>query len=111
MPTIFEPSDLAAAEKNGVRIAMLANPAMLGSNALQVERIELEPGVRSTVFEAADAERFIYVIRGKGMAQAGGETHPLEPESILWLEKQDSFSLQAEADGLVALLCRAPARE
>ena len=112
MPTIFEPKDLPVIEKNGVNIATLANRTMLGTNALQVERIMLEASAKSSTFEAVDAERFMYVVRGKGQAFVGEQPLPLDAESMLWLEKDEPFYLEAGADGgLEVLLCHAPASE
>lgn len=111
MPTIFEPKDVPVTKKNGTRITELANGAMLGTNALQVERIELEAEAKTSLFEAADAERFVYVIRGKGQASVGEQEYQLEAESVIWLEKADTFYLEAGADSLEVLLCRAPAGE
>jgi quercetin dioxygenase-like cupin family protein len=109
MPTIFEPRDLPVTRKDGAHIATLANHAMLGTNALQVERIEVEAAAQSSFFGAVDAERFVYVIRGSGRASVGEQEYPLEAESVLWLEKSDTFYLEAGANGLEVLLCRAPA--
>lgn len=109
MPTIFEPKDLPATEKHGANIATLANRAMLGTDALQVERIMLEAGAKSSMFESVNPEQFIYVIRGKGQAHVRGESFPLDSESLLWLEKDDTFYLEAGIDGLEVLLCHAPA--
>src|SRR3972149_2487721 len=100
MPTIFEPKDLPVTEKNGANIATLANNAMLGTNALQVERIMLKEGAEPLSFKAADAERFVYVVRGKGQAHVGEQAFHLDAESMLWLEKDDTFYLEAGADGL-----------
>src|SRR5574341_2167788 len=111
MPTIFEPTDLSDIRKNGAHTAVLANTAMLGTNALQVERITLEAAAKTSLFEAIDAERFLYVIRGAGQAHVGEQEFPLDAESVLWFEKGDSFYLEAGADGLEVLLCRAPASE
>jgi len=111
MPTIFGPKDLPVTRKNGGRIAALANHAMLGTNALQVEHIELEAVAKTPVFEAFDVERFVYVIRGQGRASVGEEEFPLAAESVLWLERGDTFYLEAGADGLEILLCHAPATE
>jgi len=111
MPTIFEPKEFSVKKKNGAHMAVLANYAMLGTNALQVERIELEAVAKTSLFEAVDAERFVYVIRGRGRASAGEQEFPLDAESVLWLEKGDTFYLEAGADGLEVLLCRAPAGE
>ena len=111
MPTIFEPKDLPVTEKNGANIATLANRAMLGADALQVERVMLDAGAKSSTFESIDPERFIYVIRGNGQAYVGEQSFPLDVESMLWLEQNDTFYLEAGADGLEVLLCRAPASE
>jgi len=111
MPTIFEPKDLPVTEKNGSNVATLANSTLLGTNALQVERIVLAAGAESESFEASVVERFVYVVRGKGQAHVSEQAFPLEVESVLWLEKADTFYLEAGADGLEVLLCHAPASE
>jgi quercetin dioxygenase-like cupin family protein len=111
MPTIFEPKDLPVTQKGGINITILANQAMLGAEALKVERIQLASAGKTSLFDAVDSERFAYVIRGKGQAYVGEQKYPLEAESVLWLEKSDSFYLEAGADGLEVLLCHAPASE
>ena len=111
MPIIFEPEDLRVIKKNRARVAVLANSAMLGTNALQVERIDLKESAKTSLFEAVDGERFIYVIRGTGQADIGQEKYPLRSESVLWLEREDTFLLEAGSDGLEVLLCHAPASE
>jgi len=111
MPTIFEPKDLPLDEKTGVKIATLANQAMLGADTLQVKRITLETNSKSESFGAENAERFVYVISGKGQARVGTESFPLETESVLWLEKSDSFFIETESNELELLLCYAPAGE
>lgn len=110
MPMIFDSSDLPVRAINGVRTATLADPGMLGTDALQVERIQLEAGAQTATFPAVDSERFVYVIRGKGQAQVGEKVFPLEEESVFWLDKEDSFHLESGATGLEVLLCHAPAR-
>lgn len=111
MPTIFDPKDLPVIEKNGASIATLANQAMLGTNVLQVEKILLQPGSESGSYAPSDGERFVYVIRGSGQAYVGQQSFPLSTESVLWLEKGDTFHLEAGSAGLEVLLCQAPARE
>lgn len=111
MPTIFERKNLPVAEKRGVNITTLANQAMLGTDALQVQHILLETDAKSESFDADNAERFTYVVRGKGQAHVAEQDFPLDAESVLWLEKGDIFHFEASADGLEVLLCRAPASE
>ena len=111
MPTIFEPKDLPIDEQTDVKIATLANQAMLGTDALQVKRITLNSNSKSETFDAENTERFIYVISGKGQAGVGSETFPLEAESVLWLEKADSFHFETDSSELELLLCYAPAGE
>lgn len=111
MPIIFEPNDLPVEEADKVKIETLANSAMLGGDALQVKRLSLEANATSPVYEAAEAERFLYVIRGRGQADVDRQTFPLEAESVLWLAKEDRFSIQAGLDGLEILFCQAPAGE
>lgn len=109
MPTIFDPKDLAVRQEGKAARTTLADKAMLGTNALQVERVVLEASGNTSPVPAMNVERFIYVIRGTGQAHVGKETYPLEPESILWIEPGDSYSLEASAEQLEILICRAPA--
>jgi hypothetical protein len=51
------------------------------------------------------------VIRGKGQAYVGQQAFPLSNESVLWLEKEDTFYMEAGLEGLEVLLCQAPAAE
>jgi len=111
MPTIFDPEDLPLDEKTGVKIATLANQAMLGTDALQVKHITLEANSKSDLHGAENAERFVYVISGEGQARVGNKSFPLEAESVLWLEKSDSFHFETEAHELELLLCHAPVGE
>ncbi len=109
MPTIFQPGDLSTVRQRGHSATMLANPAMLGTDALQVERICLDPNVMTSAFRAMNGERFLYVIRGAGNARVGDGAFPLEPESILWIEVDDCYVLQSGPQGLEVLVCSAPA--
>ena len=111
MPKIFELKDLPATQQNGLSLTTLANASMLGADALAVDRITLDANINTSIYEAANAERFLYVIHGAGGAQVGGQVFPLEPESVLWIEAEDSYSLQSGTDGLDVLICRAPAGE
>lgn len=111
MPIVFEPKDLKIIKKNGASVAVLADYSKLGTNALQVERIELKNTAKTSAYEAKDAERFIYVIRGKGQACVGDQNYPLGSESVLWLDKEDTFHLEASEEGLEVLLCQAPASD
>ena len=109
MPTIFEPNELPIRNEVGATYATLANAAMLGADALGVERVTLEAGKKSEPASAVEAERFLYVIQGSGQAQVGSVSFPLAPESMLWIESGDTFTLEAGADGVEVLVCRAPA--
>jgi hypothetical protein len=111
MPTIYDPKDFSVIKKNGVNIATLANQAMLGTNALQVEKILLQAGAESASYPPGDGERFVYVIRGKGQANVNERAFPLNAESVLWLETGDTFYLEAGSDVLEVLFCQAPATE
>ncbi len=84
---------------------------MLGTEALQVERIRLDASTTTALFSAVEGERFLYVIRGGGNAHVGNEEFPLAPESILWIEADDSYTLQSGPEGLEVLICRAPAAD
>jgi len=110
MPTIFKPNDLPVRDEAGAKFITLANPAMLGADALQVERVSVTAGEKSEPSSAVDAERFLYVIQGSGQAQVGDETFPLAPESMLWIESGDTVTLEANAEGLEVLVCKAPAK-
>ena len=110
MPTIFEPNDLPVRNKDGVTYTTLADAAMLGADALGVERVALGASKSSEPTTSVDVERFLYVIQGSGQAQVGGEAFPLASESMLWIEPGDTFTLEAGAGGLEVLVCKAPAK-
>jgi mannose-6-phosphate isomerase-like protein (cupin superfamily) len=111
MPTIFDPKDFPVIEKNGANTATLANQAILGTNALQVQKVLLRPRADSASYSPSDTERFVYVIRGKGQAYVNERVFPLGAESVLWLEKSDTFYLEAGSEELEVLFCQAPASE
>ena len=111
MPTIFEPGELHEMDKDHMKVTTLADQAMLGTNALQVERVLLEANAKSSIYGPVDAERFLYVIHGKGRTNVGEQVFPLEPESVLWLEKYETFTLEAAGSDLEVLLCQAPAMD
>ena len=110
MPNIFEPKDLPTTRQEGIVSTVLADPTMLGADVLQVERITLDANASTSTLESVAAVRFLYVLRGLGQAFAGDQTFPLEPESILWIEANDTCSLRAGADGLEVLFCCAPGK-
>ena len=109
MPTILQPDELPRLRQKGLSLTTLGTAAALGTDALQVERIRMDANTTTAPFVAAQAERFLYVIGGAGQAQAGGEEFALAPESVLWIEAQDSYTLRSGPDGLEVLICRAPA--
>ncbi len=111
MPALFDPKDLPVTIHDGASHTLLANPAMLGTNALLVEHITLEADANTTPTDTVNAERFVYVIRGVGQAYVGEQIYPLAPESILWVESGDTYYLRAGAEQLEVLVCRAPAHE
>ena len=110
MPTIFSPVDLKTTRVGGAAHTTLADAAMLGSDALQVERLTLDASAK-TPSTTADGEHFLYVIRGAGTARVGPQSFALEPESMFWLEAGDEYSIAAGAEGIEVLLCRAPAQQ
>jgi hypothetical protein len=104
----FEPKDLPVIEKNEANITTLANSACLEQTP-QVGVLFCRRHKSDRL--ASDAERFVYVISGRGQAYVSEQAFPLDAESMLWLEKDDTFYLEAGMDGLEVLLCRAPASE
>ncbi len=107
MPTIFSPADLKTTRVGGAAHTTLADPAMLGSDALQVEHVTLDASAKTPAIAAPDGEHFLYVIRGTGTARVGAGMFPLEAESMLWLEAGDEYSIEAGAEGLEVLRCTA----
>lgn len=109
MPLVFEPKDLLVYRDEEAAHTTLADSTMLGTAALQIERLVLGPRGRTSFPSAMDGERFAYVVRGVGTAHVGREPYPLEPESMLWLEPGDSWFLEADTEGIEVLICRAAA--
>jgi quercetin dioxygenase-like cupin family protein len=111
MPNIIEAARLTSTVSGGIARTVLASRATLGSGALQVERVTLESGTRTSASGTPAGENFVYVIRGSGRARVGAQVFELQPESVLWLEAGDRCSLEAGAEALEVLLCRAPAAD
>jgi len=109
MPTIFNASDLNSTRNQGVTNTTIADRAMLGSDALRVERITLESEAHTAPISASEAESFLYVIRGSGQASVNSGAFALEPESLLWIESGDVYTLEAGVDGLELLVWHSPA--
>ncbi len=109
MPTILQPDELPRLRQKGLSLITLGTPATLGTDALRVERIQVDANITTAPFGAVQAERFLYVIRGVGQAQVEGQEFALAPESMLWIEAQDSCTLESGPEGLEVLICRAPA--
>jgi quercetin dioxygenase-like cupin family protein len=109
MPSVFNSTDLTTTRTGNIDRTTLADRDILGVEALHVERIKLDPGVHTRAASVQAGEHFLYVIDGVGQAHVGPHAFSLQPESILWLEPGDSYSLEAGEDSLEVLLCHAPA--
>jgi quercetin dioxygenase-like cupin family protein len=94
---------------------VLADPELVGTGAMSLERVTLEPGSRSPELTGGEGERFVYVIRGSGTIDGSTGAAALAPESIVWLEDGDRVRLAAGPDGMQVLVAgaweRLPASE
>ena len=86
-------------------LAELQPPGVAGMVA---RRWSLKPLGRGPQIEHGDYEEMLYIISGSGSAQVGAERYPLQPESLLWLEHGDTYSLEAGPEGLEVLQYCAP---
>lgn len=80
---------------------------LLDRAPLRLERLDLASGEQSGWREHEAGETFLYVIAGAGTLELPDAGHPLEPESVVWLEAGDRYRLAAAGDGLAVLAAHA----
>ena len=80
---------------------------LLDRAPLRLERLDLASGEQSGWREHEAGETFLYVIGGAGTLELPDVGHPLEPESVVWLEACDRYRLAAAGDGLAVLAAHA----
>lgn len=70
---------------------------------LRLERLGLPAGEQSAWRQHEAGESFLYVISGGGALELPDGSHPLELESVVWLEAGDRYRLAASGAGLAVL--------
>lgn len=70
---------------------------------MRATRWVLQPAGHTPELAQGEAETMLYVIRGSGVVLVGGTRHPLEAETVLWLEPGDRYRLEAGPKGLELL--------
>lgn len=108
MPTII-PADAVrdAGGGTGWSRAVLADRELIGTSAMTLERLTLDPGAEGAEVVGTTRERFLYVIRGSGEAASQKCVLPLEVETVVWLEPGDHLRLRAGDRGLQVLIAEA----
>lgn len=108
MPRITRRADQVSKHGDGWEEAVLANTATMGAPAMAVHRWTLQSGAAGPSVLCGDREEWLYVIRGSGSAIVGAERLPLKPETVVWLQPNDRYHLEAGPQGLEALRTCAP---
>ncbi|HXV58283.1 MAG TPA: hypothetical protein VD704_10485 [Gaiellaceae bacterium] len=75
-----------------------------GPDSFAAARWDLDAGATTDRLVHEDGEAVLYVLEGSGrivLADAAG--HPLEEESVVWLEPGDGYRLEAGENGLAIL--------
>jgi quercetin dioxygenase-like cupin family protein len=111
MPVVRTLDQLPAEQGDGWRQLEWAGAAVFGEPVpMRARRCQLETGAAGPGIVLAGQESFAYVIGGTGTAAAGGDSHLLGRESVLWLAGRDALTLQAGPDGLDVLVAESTAQ-
>ncbi|HEX9122993.1 MAG TPA: hypothetical protein VF984_06485 [Actinomycetota bacterium] len=86
---------------------VLADPELVGTAAMALERWTLDPGAEGPELIGRDRERFLYVIGGSGVLVGEAGDLGLAVETIVWLEPGDRLRPRAGDDGLDVLVAEA----
>ena len=105
MPEFRRPEEMEADERGeGWALSTLADSSHVDGLRMVAKRWTLSGGARPPRRgDDRGAERFLYVIHGEGVAVIGGERLRLDRESVVWLEPNDAYSLEAGPGGLEVL--------
>ena len=108
MRRIARQEEMEVRTADGVRELVVAAPSSFGDLAVELRRLDVDPGASATA-DAPDAgEYVVYVIGGDGSVRTGGEEVPLAPESVVWLDPGERCEIVAGPSGLQALAAHAP---
>lgn len=109
MPLIIKSDEMKPPQEGpGWRLQTLADSQAFGVSAMTAKNWVLEPNTVGPHITDVEPEQMLYVIRGSGVAIVGDERLPLEPESMLWIEPDDEYHLEAGPNGLEILQANAP---
>ena len=80
-----------------------------GSKILEQHVVRYAPG-RSLPVETNDRLAILYVVSGAGIVLVGGDPHPVEPATAIYIAAGESFEVEAAGpDELLAVVVLAPA--
>ena len=108
MRRIARPEEMEARTAHGVRELVVAAGSTFDDLAVELRRLDVDPGASAAVDAPGAGEYVVYVIGGGGMVRTGGEELPLGPESVIWLDPGERCEIVAGPDGLQALAAHAP---
>jgi redox-sensitive bicupin YhaK (pirin superfamily) len=108
MPEFRRPEEMAIDDGGeGWALSTLADSSQIEGLGMVARRWALGAGARSPRRRTyRGAECFLYVIQGEGAAVIGGDRLRLDRESVVWLEPDDAYSLEAGPGGLEVLEAR-----
>ena len=90
-------------------IVGVAFDASRGSNTLEQHVVRYAPG-RSLPVEMRDRLAILYIVSGAGAVHVGGERHPVEPATAVYVAAGERFEVDAAGpDELLAVVVTAPA--
>ncbi|HLF91288.1 MAG TPA: AraC family ligand binding domain-containing protein [Anaerolineales bacterium] len=103
MPVIIHPNEMIIQKGNGWVEIILADENAIGVPAIAAHRWSFEPNTHGPQQTHSGVDQLLYVIAGSGVAVVGEERLPLEKESVLWLEPDDSYHFEAGPEGMEIL--------
>jgi quercetin dioxygenase-like cupin family protein len=109
MPIIVKPEEMNIIQRgDGWTLTLLADSRTIGAPAMVARRWTLDPYARGPELVHGRAEGMLYVIGGDGVAHVEGQDMPLCRESVVWLETDERYQLEAGPQGLEVLQGYAP---
>lgn len=109
MPIILKPERMQTETTGeGWTKITLADHHTIGTSAIVASRWSFEPLATGPETIHGSTDQLLYVISGSGRVRVNGDTLTLERESVLWLERGDTFQFLAGENGLEVLQGYAP---
>jgi quercetin dioxygenase-like cupin family protein len=106
MSRVYSPSELPKAEslRDHRQRTDLVNREFLGARLSKGDVIAYAPGDTAAPHIHPDADHVFYMLRGRGIAYADGQAHPIEAGDVIVIERGEEHCFQNPHDEEFAFL-------